>query len=168
MVMEITAACQLRVNLWEADDGTLLGRVSEVAKAIAIIRVAEDDTGYCLRLEKTTAWNLAMCAPLLDVLGCRLLIGDDGILAAGFVLLGSPVGLPTFVHSFMHDKNAEMERLVALVQELGVPQLLYHILRVCLAVTRLIHTARTTPLELLDDLIDDFDTTLRRQFLNSI
>jgi hypothetical protein len=60
-----------------------------------------------------------------------------------------------------------MERLVALVQELGVPQLLYHILRVCLAVTRLIHT-RTTPPELLDDLIDDFDTTLRRQFLNSI
>jgi hypothetical protein len=68
----------------------------------------------------------------------------------------------------MHEKNTEMERLVSLVQELGVPQLSYHILRVCLAVPRLIHTARTTPHELLDDLIDDLDTTLRRLFSSSI
>jgi hypothetical protein len=152
----------------EADDGTLFGRISEVSKAMAIIRAAEDDTGYCMRLDKTTAWNLAMRAPLLGVLGCRLLISDDGIPAAGIVLLGSPVGLPTFVYSFMHEKNAKMERLAALVQERGVPQLSYHILRVCLAVPRLIHTARTTPPELLDDLIDEFDTTLRRLFSSSI
>jgi Reverse transcriptase (RNA-dependent DNA polymerase) len=126
MVMEITAACQLRVNLWEADDGTLFGRTLEVAKAMAIIRAAEDDTGYCMRLDKTTAWNIAMDAPLLGVLGCRLLLSDDGVPAAGIVLLGSPVRLPTFVLSFMHEKNAGMERLGALVQELGVPQLSYH------------------------------------------
>jgi Reverse transcriptase (RNA-dependent DNA polymerase) len=96
MVMEITAAFQLRVNIWEADDGTLFGRIAEVAKAMAIIRAAEDDTGYCMRLDKTNAWNLAMSAPLLGVLCCRLLISDDGVPAAGIVLLGSPVGLPTF------------------------------------------------------------------------
>jgi hypothetical protein len=95
-------------------------------------------------------------------------MSDDGVLAAGIVLLGYPVGLPTFVHSFMHEKNAGMERLGALVQELGVPQLSYHILRVCMAVQRLIHTARATPPELLDDLIGDFDTTLRRLFSCSI
>jgi Reverse transcriptase (RNA-dependent DNA polymerase) len=97
MVMEIIAACQLRENLREADDGTLFGCISEVAKAMAIIRAAEDETGYCMRLDKTTAWNLAMSAPLLGVLICRLLISDDGVLAAGIVLLGSPVGLPTVV-----------------------------------------------------------------------
>jgi hypothetical protein len=128
---------------------------SEIAKAMAIIRAAEDDTGYCMRMDKTTAWNLAMSAPLLVALGCRLLMSDDGVPAGGIVLLGSPVGLPTFEHSFIHEKNAEMEPLAALVQELGVPQLSYDVLRVCLAVPRLIHTARTTPPELLEDPIDD-------------
>jgi hypothetical protein len=123
-----------------------------------------DDAGYCMRLDKTTAWNLAMIAPLLGALGCLLLMSDDGVTAAGIVLFGSPVGMQTFVHSFMHEKNDEMERLAALVQELGAPQLSYRILRVCLDVPRLIHTARTTPPELLEDLIDDFDTTLRRLF----
>jgi hypothetical protein len=45
MVMESTAACQRHVNLWEPDDGTLFGRISEVAEAMAIIRAAEDDAG---------------------------------------------------------------------------------------------------------------------------
>jgi hypothetical protein len=135
---------------------------------MTIIRAAEEVTGYCMRLDKTTSWNFAKIALLLGVLGCRLLISDDGIPAAGIVLLWSLVRLPTFVHSFMHEKNAEMERLAALVQELGVPQLSYHILRVCLAVPRLIHTARATPPELLDDFIDEFDTTLRRLFSSSI
>jgi hypothetical protein len=146
----------------------LFGRISEAAKAMASIRAAEDDTGYCMRLYKTTTWNIAMDAPLIGVLGCRLLMSDDGVPAAGIVLLGSPVGLPTFVHSFTHEKNAGMERLGALVQELGAPQLAYHILRACLAVPRLINAARMTPPELLDDLIDDFDTTLRRLFSSSI
>jgi hypothetical protein len=35
-------------------------------------------------------------------------------------------------------------------------------------VLRLIHTARTTPPELLEDFIDDFDATLRRLFSSSI
>jgi hypothetical protein len=51
MVVEITAACQPCENLREADDGTLFGRISEVAKAMAIIRAAEEDTGYCMRLD---------------------------------------------------------------------------------------------------------------------
>jgi hypothetical protein len=122
---------------------------------MAIIRAAEDYTGYCVRMGKTTAWNLTMSAPLLVALGCRLLMSDDGFPAGGIVLLGSPVGLPTFEHSFIHEKNAEMERLAALVQELDMPQLSYHILRVCLAVPRLIHTARSTPPELLKDPVDD-------------
>jgi hypothetical protein len=100
-----------------------------------------------------------MIVPLLGVLGCWILMSDDGVPAAGIVLLWPPVGLPTFVR-FMYEQKTEMERLVALVQELGVSQLSYHILRVCLAVLRLIHIARTTPPELLEDLIDDFDTTL--------
>jgi hypothetical protein len=87
------------------------------------------DIGYCMRMDKATAWNLATSAPLLGVLGCRLLMSDDGVTVAGLVLLGSPVGHPTFVHSFMQEKNVEMERLVLLVQELGVPQLLFHILK---------------------------------------
>jgi hypothetical protein len=98
MVVEITAACQPCENLREADDGTLFGRISEVAKAMAIIRAAEEDTGYCMRLDKTTAWNLAMSAPLLGVFGCGLVMSDDGVPAPAIVLLGSSVGLSTFVH----------------------------------------------------------------------
>jgi hypothetical protein len=123
--MDITSVCELRVNLWEADDGTLLGRIAEVAKALEIIRDAEDDTGYLMRLDKTSAWNHAMSAPFLRVVGSRLLMSDDGAPDAGIVLLGSPVGLPSFVHSFMNGKNAEMVHLAALIQELGVPQLSY-------------------------------------------
>jgi hypothetical protein len=45
-------------------------------------------------------------------------MSDDGVPAAGIVLLWPPVGLPTFVR-FMYEQKTEMERLVALVQELG-------------------------------------------------
>jgi hypothetical protein len=157
---------QLRVNFWEADDCTLFGRISEAATAMAIVRAAEDGTGYCVRTDKTTAWDLAMSAPLVGVHGCALLMSVDGVPAAGIVQFGSPRGLLTFVQSFMHEKNSEMERLAAFVQELGVPQVSYDILRAHLAVPRLIHTARTTPPELLE-VIDDFDTTLRRLFCSS-
>jgi hypothetical protein len=63
---------------------------------MAIICAAEC-TSYCMRLVKTTAWNLAMSLPLLGVLGCRLLMSDDGAPVAVIVLLGYPFGLPTFV-----------------------------------------------------------------------
>jgi hypothetical protein len=43
-----------------------------------------------------------------------------------------------------------------------VPQLSYRILLVCLDLPRLVDAAGTKPPELLDDLIDDIDTTLRR------
>jgi hypothetical protein len=96
-------------------------RISEVVKAIAIIHDTEADAGYSMRLDKTTAWNFAMNVSLLGVLGCRLLMSDDCVAVAGIVQLETPVGLPTFVHRFMHEKNAEIERLATLVQELGVP-----------------------------------------------
>jgi hypothetical protein len=115
-VIDNTSVCELRVNIWEADDGTLFGRISEVAKALERISGAED-TGYLMRLEKTLAWNHAISAPLRRALGCRLLMSDAGAPNAGLVLLRSPVGLPSFVHSFMNGKNAEMERL-AVVREL--------------------------------------------------
>jgi hypothetical protein len=159
-VMGITSVCERRINLWEADDGTLLRRISEVAKALEIIRDAEDETGSLMRLDKTSAWNHVMSAPFLRVVGWRLLMSDDGAPDAGIVWLGSPVGLPSFVHSFMNGRNAEMERLAALVQELAVPQLSYYIMRVCLAVKYLVHTARTTAPELLDALVGDFDVCL--------
>jgi hypothetical protein len=49
-----------------------------------------------------------------------------------------------------------------------VPQLSYHILLVCLDLPSLVHAAGTKPPELLDDLIDDIDTTLRRLISSSI
>jgi hypothetical protein len=41
-------------------------------------------------------------------------------------------------------------------------------MRVCLAVPRLVHTARTTPPELLDALVGDFYNCLRRLVTSSI
>jgi hypothetical protein len=57
-VMDSTSVYELRVNLWETDAGTLFGRISEVAKALEIIRGAEDDTGYLMRLDKTRHENM--------------------------------------------------------------------------------------------------------------
>jgi hypothetical protein len=45
IVMDIVPSCQLRVNLWEADDGAFYGRTTDIAKAMEIIRAAEKATG---------------------------------------------------------------------------------------------------------------------------
>jgi hypothetical protein len=57
---------------------------------------------------------------------------------------------------------------MALVQVLRIPQLAYRFLRVCLSVTCLVHGARTTPPEVIEPFVAEFDASLRRVFAESI
>jgi hypothetical protein len=61
-----------------------------------------------------------------------------------------------------------MEWLMALVRGLRIPQLAYHLLRVCLSVPCLVHAARTTPPDVIERFVAEFDAALRCVFAESI
>jgi hypothetical protein len=57
---------------------------------------------------------------------------------------------------------------MALVRSLRIPQLVSHLLRVCHFVPCLVHSARTTPPDIIKPLVLEFDLSLRPAFTESI
>lgn len=105
MICKITRECDLALNIWFADDGTLVGRPSEVRKALDIIAADGVKVQYSVKAEKSKA-----CWPSMNHLKLRLLtdvyplaLQDD---AGGFVLMGALLGSPNFCVKFLDDKLA--------------------------------------------------------------
>jgi hypothetical protein len=57
---------------------------------------------------------------------------------------------------------------MALVRGLRIPQLVSHLLRVCHFVPCRVHAARTTPPDVIEPLVLEFDLSLRPAFTESI
>jgi hypothetical protein len=117
---------------------------------------------------KTSLCNLQMNIQRLALLSCQLAVYTNGTPVPGIVLLGSYISSSEFASEQLRAKKDEMERLMALVRVLRIPQLAHHLLRVCLAVTCLVHGARTTPPEVIEPFVAEFDASLRRVFAESI
>jgi hypothetical protein len=109
LVLRIQSECDLDLNLWYADDGTLVGSVSEVAKAYQILK--DKGPKYCFVLvpHKTSLWWLTMdCVRLRLLCGCRLDIKVNDLSLPGIILVGSPVGSDEFVRQHLSAKSAKV------------------------------------------------------------
>jgi hypothetical protein len=133
-VEKIEAKRNLDVNLWIADDGSLYDKIDQLLLSIDIILEAEETTGYRMNKTKSSLCNLRMNIQRLTLLGCQLAMGTNGTPVPGIVLLGSYIGSSEFTSEQLRAKKDEMERLMALVRGLRIPQLAYHLVRVCLSV----------------------------------
>lgn len=56
MIDELQYICALDLNIWCAEDGTLVGTISEIAKATDIFRATGATLGYCLEVGKSKLW----------------------------------------------------------------------------------------------------------------
>jgi hypothetical protein len=56
LILPFQSECDLELNLWYADDGSLVGSIAEVAKAHQILK--DDGSKYCFFLVplKTSLW----------------------------------------------------------------------------------------------------------------
>jgi hypothetical protein len=93
LVLRIQSECDLELNLWYADNGTVVGSIVEVSKAYNILK--DDGPKYCFSLvpQKTSFWWRTMDYERLRLLfDCRLDIDGNSLPLPGIVLVGSPVG----------------------------------------------------------------------------
>jgi hypothetical protein len=154
--------------LWIADDGASYGKIYQLLLSIDIILEAEETTGYSMNKTKSSFGNLRMNIQRLALLGFQLAVDPNGTPVPGIVLLGSYIGSSECASELLRAKKDEMEVFMALVRGLRTPQLACHLLCVCLSVPCLVQEARTTPPDVIQPFVAEFDSSLRRGFAESI
>jgi hypothetical protein len=103
VVSEIAESCELLLNVWYLDDGTLIGSPPEVAKALDIIQKHASLLGLSLNLNKCELfWPKAeaLSSPLLP---CSI----PRKCALHTELLGSPILAPVIGHDSMLQTEIE-------------------------------------------------------------
>lgn len=124
LINELKTSCDLDLNVWFADDGTLIGRLSQLAKATPILEKAVLSVGYHLEVSKSKMWwptlNQSLCwHPNTSSFDDRVLlkplpspqIAEEVTPAhfqpaAGIKLLGAPIGDDAFVQRLLHERMA--------------------------------------------------------------
>ena len=88
LVRRVSQECSLALNRWYADDGTLIGPIAEVTKALRILRDEGPAAGFHINIAKSRAyWPTATPENMSRHLHTfPLQVPDD----EGLVLLGAP------------------------------------------------------------------------------
>ena len=96
----------LLLNGWYLDEGTIVGKLEDIKKAVSIIRQDGPARGLFLSTEatspvpKSTMWCPDLDPSVLHPVG----LGIPRIQEPGIVLLGSPVGDKNCVHTVIEKK----------------------------------------------------------------
>jgi hypothetical protein len=109
LILRVQSECDLELNLWYADDSTLVGSIAEVAKAYQILK--DDGPKYCFSLvpHKTSLWWRTMdCVRLRMLFDSRLDIDENDLPLPVNVLVGSPVGSDDFVKQHLIVKSTKV------------------------------------------------------------
>ena len=78
LIEELQTKCKLDLNVWCADDGTLVGRVPQISEAARILRNSRVALGYHLEVDKSKPWRPTVNVSLLDDLTFEFLEDDVG------------------------------------------------------------------------------------------
>jgi hypothetical protein len=169
-VEKIEAKCNLDANMCIADDGSLYCKIDQLLLAIDIILEAEETTGYRMNKTKSSLWNLRMNIQRLALLGCQLAVDTNGTPVPGsrhcsywILYWVLRIRLGTAARQEGRDGAA-----YGAGPGLRIPQLAYHLLPVYLSVPYLVHAAHTTPPNVIEPFVAEFDASLRRVFAESI
>jgi hypothetical protein len=117
-ILRVQSECDLKLNLWYADDGTLVESIAEVSKAYQILK--DDGPKYCFSLapHKTSQWWRTMgCLRVRLLFDCRLDIDENGHPLLGIVLVGSPVG-SYFVSQHPIPMSAKVDVVLGMIADM--------------------------------------------------
>ena len=174
MLKKMSAECpDLLLNIFYADDGTLIGSPEAVARALALIEREGPAVGYYIQPSKSRIYWPAMSReklqPLLSAYPSLIVQGsptgeiaqgpDDGI-----TIFGAPLGSDAYVARFLQDKLAAVAEVLENISALPDPRLVYHLQRMTASVCRFTHLARLLPTDSLWRTAVSFDRLQRSTF----
>ena len=113
----------LELNVWYLDNGILCGSRSELLKALNILELEGPRRGLYLNRDKCLLF-----VPPGDY-NSNDGFGNIPIVQDGFVLLGSPVGSPSFIASHASAKVEEVKKLISFLPDLKDSHMQFCLLR---------------------------------------
>ena len=149
MIHAINQACELTLQAWYLDDGTIVGDTLTVDKALDIIRTEGPARGLLLNDEKTKLfWPVEDPRSRADgVFPMNIARPLNGV-----KLLGGSVSLDeSFYRDFASKRVSKTICLIEAINKLNDPQCELFLLRNCAGVSKLSYALRTCfPLYLLE------------------
>ena len=140
---------KLALHAWELDDGSFIGVLLQVKKALDLVMEMSPSLGLTVNTKKTIYWRCP------EIRGYNLPPSympipenkDDGL-----VVLGAPVGSQAFSNDKIMGKVKEVESLLAKLGSLDDSQIEYCLLRSCFGIAKFGYILRTCDPSLHADL----------------
>ena len=163
----------LLLNIFYADDGTLIGTPETVARALAIIEREGPAVGYFIEPAKSKIFwpsmSLPRLQPLLTAYPTLQIQGTPtGEISTGptdgIVIFGAPLGSPAYIRHFLDTKMAALGRVLDDISAIPDPRLAFHLQRSTAGICRFTHLARLLPADVLGPTAVEFDTRQRALF----
>ena len=145
----------LLLNNWYLDDGTLCGSALNLERALSIIEQEGPARGLRLNRAKSLLYIPPDSDPDFNCLPPEIPTTSDG-----FVLLGSPVGPPSFCDSVVQRRISKIQELLQFLPDLEDAQMEYVLLRSCLSFPKFAFAVRTCPPHVLRQSIPLFDSVI--------
>jgi len=152
----------LELNIWYLDDGNIKLKINQVPEFLKLIKDYGEPLGLFLNIHKSEIWSPTIedrdisCLPP----GIKILNND------GLIILGSPIGTPTFESKIIAQKVDEIRAQLHLINILPSAQNKYVIARSTLNLSKLVYTIRTVPPKNIKNELSNFDENWRYFFNN--
>ena len=157
LIRRISQTCNLAMNRWYADDGTLAGRLSDALKALRI-HVSEGPTHqFYLNPNKTAVyWP---CFPATYPKSLTSLLPSSNISGQGIALLGTPIGSSSYMVRHVSQRLHDVDNALELLEDITDARIKFHLHRLTASVCRIHHLFRLFP--------PNFSLPFARQFDNA-
>ena len=156
LTTRIDQASQLLFHVWYCDDGTLIGTIPELQKALNVIIAEGQELGLSIKLRKCELfWPREVDTDCFPEEIKRLPPTN------GMDLLGSHIGNPESQENFLEKKIGAVAVLLEAVTELDDKQIELSILKNCLGVSKINHLLRSCPPEQMSQSLVYFDNCQR-------
>ena len=140
------------------DDGTLIGSLGDLKKALSIIYNEGPSKGLFLNPSKCSIWVGGLLQDNDDPTGLGIPKADP----RGIQLLGSPIGSDSFMLEVVNKRISEVEEtLISKLSTISNPQVQLSLLRSCLSLPKLMYTLRTCKPATLESAYKRFDDIQR-------
>ena len=154
IVVQIANECPaLHLHKWYLDDGIMGGKLSDVAKALAIISSKGPDLGLFLNLRKCELISWRSLSPSQTA----LFPPDIIQLVENFDILGVPIGSVNHCMTYVKRKCVSSAfRAIEAIASVDDPQVSSMLLRLCASFSKIVHFLRGVP-PVFDNVLLQFD-----------
>lgn len=141
----------LLLNVWYLDDGCIVGDVNEVYEVFQLLQVEGPARGLHLNVKKNEIWWPSRSSS--DPFPAEV----DRVTNEGVKLLGVPIGTKEFTSQFVKKKLKVLKDVCDLLKEVDNAQVELGLFRGCLSFNKINHLLRTSPPDLLEEALSQFD-----------